>query len=325
MIKNAVARHALRHVMATAALLAAAGCRSAAPAFEPQGIVEYDEHVVAFETTGSVERVPIHRGDRLKKGDVLAQVDPTLERIERDTRADELTGARADLALLEAGSRREDIAAEAAQLHAAEASLSLAQTQRDRTAALRASQALPQSELDRAEADLSRAKHERDSLAERVTGLRRGARTEEVARARARVAAAESTLALAEARLDKCVVHAGTDGVVTDVHVETGELAAPGVPVATIADVGHPYVEVFVPVGDLDAIVVGTKAQVRVDASPAARAAVVEYVSPRAEFTPRFVFSDRERPNLVIRIRLRVDDPDGHLHAGVPAFARFQR
>jgi HlyD family secretion protein len=158
-----------------------------------------------------------------------------------------------------------------------------------------------------------------------VTALRHGARAEELARARARVAAAESTLALAQARLDKCSVHAGADGLVTDVHVRTGELAAPGVPVATVADVAHPYVDVFVPVGELAGIVVGTKAQVRVDATREPQAGAVEYVAPTAEFTPRFIFSDRERPNLVIRVRIRIDDPDGHLHAGVPAFARFSR
>ena len=44
---------------------------------------------------------------------------------------------------------------------------------------------------------------------------------------------------------------------------------------------------------------------------------------PETEFTPKFLFSPRERPNLVVRVRVRVDDPERRLHAGVPAFARI--
>ena len=35
----------------------------------------------------------------------------------------------------------------------------------------------------------------------------------------------------------------------------------------------------------------------------------------------RFLFSERERPNLVVRVRVRIEAPDGDLHAGLPAFA----
>ena len=62
-------------------------------------------------------------------------------------------------------------------------------------------------------------------------------------------------------------------------------------------------------------------------ATPEVKAAPVsgeiEYISPKTEFTPRFLFSDRERPNLVIRVRVRIKDPERALHAGVPAFVRF--
>jgi hypothetical protein len=52
---------------------------------------------------------------------------------------------------------------------------------------------------------------------------------------------------------------------------------------------------------------------------------VVESVSPDTEFTPKFLFSDRERPHLVVRVRVRVEDPQRRLHSGVPAFAQVER
>ena len=51
----------------------------------------------------------------------------------------------------------------------------------------------------------------------------------------------------------------------------------------------------------------------------------MENVGRKTEFTPRFIFSERERPNLVVRIRVRIEDPEERLHAGVPAFVTFER
>jgi HlyD family secretion protein len=65
----------------------------------------------------------------------------------------------------------------------------------------------------------------------------------------------------------------------------------------------------------------GAPATVRVDATSAPFTAKVEYVSPETEFTPKFLFSDRERPHLVVRVRVRVDDPGRRLQSGLPAFA----
>lgn len=290
-----------------------------------QGVVEHDERLVAFEVVGRVARVPVKRGDAIKEGDVLAVVDDTLERLTRDARADELRGAQADLALLEAGSRREDIASLAAQLRATEASEGLAKKAAERARSLRESGAVAQAELDRAEADLGRVSNERASVAQRVASLQRGARPEEITRAKARVEGANAALALAEERLARHVLKAGVGGAVLDVYVDPGELAAAGAPALALADTAHPYVDVFVPEGEIGGLRVGSKAHIKVDAERATFAGSIEHVFSRAEFTPKFLFSERERPNIVIRVRVRIDDPERRIHAGVPAFARIER
>lgn len=322
MIDNSTTR-AILALGAVASLLF--GCGSSAPPADYQGIVEHEERVLAFEVSGKIERVAVRRGDRMKAGDVIAQVDATLEKLTRDARADDARAAQAELALIEAGSRKEDVASLAAQLRAADASLALLQKSRDRAVTLHQTQAISQAEVDRAEAELARATAERASLASRVTALQRGARTEEIDRTRARAAAATSALALADARLERFVIRATKDDVVLDVHVEPGELAAPGVPIVTIADRMHPFVEVFVAEGELAGITTGKKAFVKVDTSQARLEGVVEHIASHTEFTPKFVFSERERPNLVVRVRVRVDDREGRLHAGLPAFVRIER
>ncbi len=287
--------------------------------------MEYDEHVVSFEVPGRVERVEVQRGDMVTADQPVARLDDTVERLTVDAHRQDANAAQADLALLEAGSRREDIASLADELHAAASSEDLMRTVALRTETLYGNGALPKQELDKANADLAHATFERASLDQRLAALRHGARPEELARARARLDQSKAQLALEEELVARHVLHADRAGEVVDVATKTGELAAVGTPAVTVADTTHPYIDVFVPQGELDGIHAGRPAEVRVDAASVPFPATVESVSPDTEFTPKFLFSDRERPHLVVRVRVRVADPGRRLHSGIPAFARMIR
>jgi HlyD family secretion protein len=311
---------------ALALLLLGAGCKGGPPVPPGyQGLVEYDEHVVSFEVAGRVERVEVKRGDVVADGQILAKLDDTIARLTTGGREQESNSLQADLALLLAGSRREDVASLSDQLQGATSTETLARVNAARTRALFAGGALPKAELDKAEADLTRTSSDRQSLEQRLAAMRHGARAEEITRARARVAQAEAELALERELLARHVLRAEGAGEVTDLSIKVGELAATGTPAVTLADTKHPYVDVFVPEGELAGIHAGGHAEVRVDASGPPFAGSVESVSPETEFTPKFLFSDRERPHLVVRVRVRVEDPDRRLHAGVPAFAKVER
>ena len=326
MSKNAATGQILAISIAAALALGAAGCgpRSPAPGTF-QGTIEYEERTLSFELGGRVEHLDVRRGDVVADGKLLAGIDDSLEKLARDARADDVASARADLALLEAGTRREDVAASAAQVSAAAAGEGLAKKAADRTRALTDSGSLSQAELDRANAELDKATADRRAVEQRLAALQHGARPEELARARARLEGAQSQLAIEEQRLARYSLKANGPAEVLDTHVEPGELAAPGTPIVTLADTSRPYVEAFVPQGDLAGIHPGVKASVRVDAGGASLPGVVEHLASRTEFTPRYLFSERERPNLVVRVRVRLDDPERKTHAGVPAFVTFAR
>jgi HlyD family secretion protein len=308
------------------AMALALGCSRAPPVPAGyQGLVEYDERVVSFEVAGRVDTVDVRRGDLVADAQVLARLDDTMAKLQRDASEQDANASQADLSLLLAGSRKEDVASLADELQGAVSTESLQRTTAERTRALFADGALPKAELDKAEADLRRAISDRQSLEQRLAALRHGARAEEIARARARVAQAQAQLALQNELLSRHVLHAQGPGEVVDVAIKVGELAATGTPAVTLADTMHPYVDVFAPQGELQGIHAGVPVDVRVDASSAPFAAVVESVSPETEFTPKFLFSDRERPHLVVRVRVRVEDPERRLHSGVPAFALVRR
>ena len=303
----------------------AAGCNQArAKQPEPlQGVVEYDERVIGFELGGRVTAVPVERGQTVALGAPLAQLDDTLERPTRALRAAELAAAQAQARLLRAGARREDLRAAEADIAALVAQEQTQAKQLERERKLQSAGAAPAATLDDMSSQLASTGEKRRALEQRLKALRGGARNDELDAADARVQAAEAMLALVDARLARYALHSPVAGDVTDVHVKTGELVASGSPAITLADLSHPFVDVFVPQGKLQRIALGAAASLRVDGLSEPLSGRIEHVFPRTEFTPRYLFSDSERPNLVVRVRVRVDDPSRRLHAGVPAFVRM--
>ena len=286
-----------------------------------QGMVAIEQLDLGFEVGGRVIARPIVPGQLVKQGQVLARLDDVLERQQRAIRAREVDVARAELALLEAGSRPEEIRAAQAQLGAARVSERTLGKEQERQRHLVDTGVTAAAVLDDVGGQVARARGERESLEARVALLTRGTRREELVRARARIALAEESLALEDRRLDKRVLTAPIDGAVLDVYPDLGEVVAAGAPVLSLIDRSRPYADVFVPVAEVPTVKVGDPMLLTVEGVAEAIAGVVELIAPHAEFTPRFVYSPRERPNLTVRVRVRLTDPSGRLHAGVPVYA----
>jgi HlyD family secretion protein len=309
-----------------AAVLAVGACeRAPARPGAFQGVVELDERLLGFETGGRVTAVLVQRGAQVSAGEALATLDDALERVSHESRQAEVEAVRARAALVRAGSRPEEIRAMAAQVRAAEANEALLKKNLARQRTLFGTGAVSQASLDEVESRLAGATAEREALDQRLRELKNGARKQEIQSAEAQVDAATTAVKLETERLARLDLHAVEAGTVLDVHVDPGEIVAPGTPVVTVADTSHPYVEVFVPQGELEGVRIGALATVRVDATSTPFAARVENVGRRTEFTPRYLFSERERPSLVVRVRVRVDDPEQRLHAGVPAFVDIDK
>jgi HlyD family secretion protein len=290
-----------------------------------QGVVEYEERELGFEVSGRVRELAVHEGDVLQPGTLIARVDPELERSALLVRDAETRAAEEQLALLRAGSRPEDVQTLRARLDAARANEALLRLTAERTRKLFAAQAAPRAALDQADAELARSTADRRAAEEILRASTRGARREDVAAAADRAAAARASGELQRQRVARFELRALDSGEVLEVHLRTGESAAVGQPVVTVADTTRPYADVFVPQGEAGGIRVGAPARARVDSLAQEVTGRVERVLRRTEFTPRYIFSRDERAKLVVRVRLRFDDPGRALHAGLPLFARIDR
>lgn len=288
-----------------------------------QGMVELEQTDLAFEISGRIATLEVKTGTQVKKGEIVARLDDALDKATRDVRGHELDAAKADLALLHAGSRVEDIRAAKAELDAAQANEDVIGKEVEREKHLLASGATTGSRLDELDAQLARAHGDRQAKQQKLAALARGARIEEISRADARVAEAQDAVAVADRQLEKHVLIAPIDGAVLDVYPEVGEVLQPGSPVLSIVDRSRPYADVFVPVADAPKIKLGAPMSIAVEGDSHEVPGVVERVYPQLEFTPRFVYSPRERPNQLMRVRIRLDDKEHRLHAGMPAYARL--
>ena len=289
-----------------------------------QGIIEHDDRHLGFRVGGQLREIRFDRGDVIEEGALIAVLDDTAELPILLAREADLARARANAALVYAGPRVEEVRSTMAELDGARATLREAKANLDRHRNLPEQAATARSLISELEAACAQSRAQVRMLQQRLKQMRKGARPEELAASDAAVTAAEAAVDAEKERLALYSLRSSERVTVLDVPVRIGEVVAAGATVATVADTKHPYVDVFVPQQSLEGLELGLPARVRVDAESEAFDGKIEHIAPTTEFTPRYLFSPTERPNLVVRVRVRISDPDERLHAGVPAFAKFE-
>jgi HlyD family secretion protein len=318
--------------------LAAPGCRNKTDAGNRRvsGQVEATEVQVAPEVGGRVLEIPVAEGNHVKKGDVIARldvqdVDLALQRAHADRAA-----ADAQLRLLQAGSRPEDIRqaeaqamAASSEVTAAESELAAAEKDLQRFEQLLQQNSGSQKQRDDAATrrDVARdrlasAKSRADAAREAATRFRLGARREEIDGARARVASADAQIASLEKNKADAVVLAPIDGIVTQRLLDPGEMAAPRAPIVVLTDLDHAWAEVFIDEPQVPQLKLGQAATVFTDAGDRI-SGDVSFISSKAEFTPRNVQTAEDRSKLVYRVKIAVDNRDGVLKQGMPVEAEI--
>jgi multidrug resistance efflux pump len=106
--------------------------------------------------------------------------------------------------------------------------------------------------------------------------------------------------------------------------VKLGDVLAPNQGVATLLFTNHIWVRVFAPEPWLGHIALGDTVKVRVDSFPGKDfAGVVEQIQRSAEFTPRNVQTVGERVKQVFGVKVRLENSEGRLRAGMAADVNF--
>jgi multidrug resistance efflux pump len=338
-------------VLAIAALAAFRWWNGNGDRLTASGTLEARNITLGSKVGGRVTQVLAREGDRVEANQLLVSFDEAelaarvlqargrlqaakanLAKLERGFRPEEITEAQAA-----SGAQAEEMQRAANQLESARAEQRNAQLNFDRVARLVAEGVLAQQVRDDAEARLKSANaaveaaqnavgaaQDRSRAARAVAQkTERGFRSEEIEAARAEVTLAQGMLAEAEARYAEREVRSPSRAVVEVLDLRPGDLLAPNTPVAKLLEADQLYVIVYVPQGQIGQVRVGQHAKVKVDAFDQEFDGTVEQIRQQAEFLPRNVQTTEEREHQVIGVKLRVENPENKLRAGVHADVTF--
>lgn len=179
-----------------------------------------------------------------------------------------------------------------------------------------------EAQVNLAEAQYEVARAGVDVAQAQVDGLQLGATSEQIAAAEAQVEIAGASLEALEVQLEKLTLEAPISGLVLARPVHVGEVALPGAPLMSLADLDRLTLTIYVPEDELGKVQIGQPVSVTVDAYPERTfGGKVVFVASEAEFTPKNVQTREERVNMVFAVKIELENPDHALKPGMPADA----
>ncbi|HUL86573.1 MAG TPA: HlyD family efflux transporter periplasmic adaptor subunit [Pseudolabrys sp.] len=279
-----------------------------APAAPVVGIVRATEIRVAPEVGGQVTAIRAAKGTHVRAGDVVAELSAVEIAASVGQARATLAAAVASRNHVYAGVRAEQIAGLAAEIAKAKSRLAYAEAQLSRTSALARTDTASQQALDQATNDMAAARADVAEAEANHAAALAGPTREERAIADAQVQAAAAALAVLERRLDKTVLRAPADGVVTVVVAEVGENISVGQPVLSIQESGKQWLSFNAREDSLHDLTVGTRLDVQ-GQREAIPAVVTELLAlgPFAAWQAERAIGDYDRNTLRLRI-----DPVGN-------------
>jgi HlyD family secretion protein len=289
---------------------------------DASGTLESVDVNVGAKVPGQIVSLLVDQGSRVRAGDTLAVLDQSTLTMQWEQAKAGVDLARAQYQMLQNGARSEDISTAGESLLQMESTLKNATDDYDRMKSLLALHSVTQKQFDDAESRYTVARAQYNSAKQNLQKMKRFARPEELAAAKARLDQVQAGADLLHEQLTDACILAPVAGIVTHKPVETGELMSAGSTVATISRLDTLNLMIYVSDTDLGKVKLGGPADVVVDTYPdRSFPAHVVYISPIAEFTPKNIQTKEDRTKLVFGVKLEVDNHEGVLKAGMPADA----
>ncbi|MFZ0484937.1 MAG: HlyD family secretion protein, partial [Desulfobacterales bacterium] len=255
--------------------------------------VEGDLISVSSTVSGKIRRLPIHEGEQVKKGQLVAQLREEDYQAQVDVAAGVVQSINASLneAMADEGLVKEKTAtdvkraeavlyASQARLKEAEANMQLATLDFNRVSKLYKSKTVSASEMDKIQAAYKLAKARQSTAEEEINENRAKlnvarANTGEVTLKQRRIESlkgklkeASAELEAARLKLDHTTVTSPIDGVIARKISHIGEVVAAGQPIAVIVNLNHIWVEANLEETQVEHVRLGQPVDINVDAYP---------------------------------------------------------
>jgi len=202
-----------------------------------------NETNLSFKVAGTLSSVKVKLGDLVKKGQLIATIDPADYNIQTNQAISQKEGSVANVQSAEANAK------------SAETQLISSQATYDRVAKLYENNSLSLSEYQQAKAGLDAAKAQYDSANSQIKA------------ANTQVNSADQQVQAAGNQVSYTRLVSPMNGVVTAVQVESNEMVNSGKVIATVSSLGRPEIEVGVPEIFINKIKKGQKVNITLPTS----------------------------------------------------------
>lgn len=310
------------------------------------GTVEAEQVDVNSEVAGKVLKLQKEEGELLKKDDVLAILDSSMQELTVKQQEAVVRLKQAKLDEIESGARTEQIRqAEAAVESAgaskdgAEAAVATAQINYDywldkynEVQSLRDAGAVSEAELkdarykaDTAQQQLVTARKQVDSANSQLKSVRaqldmlnNGSTGQAVKAAEADVEQSKQALEQAKLVLSKYEIKSPADGTYLSRNINIGDILGTGGNAATVADLNNLWVRVYIPQHSLGKIALNQEVVLSTPSLPqtAIKGKIVN-IANEAEFTPKNTETNDAKENTVFKVKIKIMDNIARLKPGM--------
>jgi HlyD family secretion protein len=296
--------------MVTIALVLVAGVlihsvRRSGSAATIVGVVRATEVRVEPELDGQLVSIGVEKGTQVRAGDVMARLSAVELTAQADQARAALASATANRNNVYAGVRREQVDSLKAAIAKASARLDYVQAQLTRTSTLAGQSFESQQSLDQAENDAASAHADVAEAQANYDAAVAGPTREERAIADAQVLAAAAAVTVLERRLEKMVLRAPADGVVSVIAAEVGENVRAGQPILMVEAAGKQWLSFNAREDHLSGLTIGETVTVMRNGVDGATKAVITELRPLGTFATwqaERVIGDHDRNTLRLRL-----------------------
>ncbi|WP_220473494.1 HlyD family secretion protein [Flagellimonas aequoris] len=292
-------------ISTAALLLLAISCSDTNGLYDASGTFEATEVNIASEANGVIKQLDLEEGQTLEIGEYLGYVDSTqvyLQKQQLEAQIKVLLNRRPDIAV---------------QLSSLEEQLRQAKREQQRVQNLVNGKAAPQKALDDANSQVeiieNQIKAQKSTLSISTSSLVN--ETEPL----------QAQIRQLNDKLEKCKIINKVKGTVLTKFAEENETTVQGAPLYSIANLETLTLRAYITGELLPEVKIGQLVKVLIDSASEnykTYEGTVEWVSDKAEFTPKTIQTKEERANLVYAVKIKVPN-DGYLKIGMYGEVKF--
>lgn len=292
---------------------AAAACNGKENPYDASGTFEAVETIVSAEATGRIMVLSLEEGQALKAGETVGYIDSLQlylrkKQLEAQIRA---TGSRLPDIVAQTNVYKQQIAVSQVRLD------NLLHEQKRIQNLVKADAATPK-QLDDVNAQVEELQKQLDVIRKQDAAQTSVLKTQ-TSGLRADVQPLVVQIEQINDQLAKSRIVNEVNGTVLTKYAEANEVAAAGKPLYKIADLSTIILRAYVTGDQLTGIQLNQQVKVLVDSAGGhyrELPGTIEWISSKAEFTPKTIQTKDERANLVYAVKIRVKN-DGYLKIGM--------